>query len=81
MRKRIEKLLNWCGVDDVASEMFSWFIIIGIIGFIIARISFGMYEANDTGKCKAETIGDVILSPAYAIGCNISKKRFDFKLN
>lgn len=49
--------------------------------YIFVRLTYGLADANKPDKCKAKSIGDVIIAPMYTLGCNIGKDRFDIKLN
>ena len=81
MRKLIEKLFLKMGMDEMTAEFFSWFAFIFLLIFICVRIGIGVHDANDPKECKAYSINDILLSPAYALGCNLAKDRFDLKLN
>jgi hypothetical protein len=54
-----------------------------MIFWFYAIISFGLGAklANNDKHCRVHSIGDVLTSPFYALGCNIGKDRFDQKLN
>lgn len=49
--------------------------------YIIFRFSLGVYGANSSTECRVKSIGDVIITPMYTLGCNIGKDRFDIKVN
>lgn len=69
------------GSSDYDARSNSWLIVILIYSFILFRIGVGMHDANKSDECKVHSINDIIISPAYAIGCNMAKDRFDLKLN
>lgn len=81
MRKLIEKYFLYLGMDQEPATVFSWLSAIILIAFIVFRIGEGVHEANDVSRCKASSINDILLSPAYALGCNLAKNRFDIRLN
>jgi hypothetical protein len=81
VRRLLEKLFIWLGMVEEVALIFSWFLAVGIVAFVMVRIGIGMSDANDKDKCVVHSIGDIMLSPAYAIGCNISKERFNIHLN
>lgn len=49
--------------------------------YIIARLGYGISEANNPNGCIVRSIGDVIIAPMYTLGCNIGKDRFEYKVN
>ncbi len=59
-------------------SLLTWIL---IYGFCIGRIFYGMADANKESKCVIRSINDVILSPMYALGCNLAKNRWNKKLN
>lgn len=81
MRTRIENSLLKAGFSRIDAHMSSWLITIIFVLFLIIRIAIGMHDANDPSQCKANSINDILLLPAYALGCNLAKDRFDLKLN
>lgn len=86
MIKRFEKIYLRIGfpdndVDGIPAIFMAWITAFIVTGFIIFRIAIGIRDANIPTECKAESINDILLSPAYALGCNLAKKRFDLKLN
>jgi hypothetical protein len=52
-----------------------------LVLYIVARLSYGISVANDPKECRLRSIGDVIIAPMYALGCNIGKDRFDIRVN
>lgn len=77
----IEKFLIKIGIPKEPSEVLAGFIYTIILLFISVQLCYGLYQANDKDKCKVSSIIDVVISPAYALGCNLNKDRFDIKLN
>lgn len=76
-----KKLLAKIGADKDCQEIVGMLLtmciwILMLIGFIT-----GYSQANNEKLCRATNIGEIILSPMYALGCNIGKDRFDQKLN
>ena len=47
-----------------------------VYAFIIIRTGMGYEGANNTRECRVESIGDIVMAPFYALGCNLGKKRF-----
>lgn len=62
-------------------DFFSTFYGVVLTIYMIVRLGMGISHANHPKKCKLHSIGDVIISPMYTIGCNIGKNRFDIKVN
>lgn len=60
---------------------FAWATVVISLSFIAIRVGVGMYDANTFDKCRVNSISDLLLSPAYIVGCNLAKDRFDIKLN
>ena len=81
MRKLINNKFLSFGMNESDAFALSMMATIIIYLAITVRVFIGMNEANDVGKCTASSINDVLLSPAYALGCNLAKDRFDIKLN
>ncbi len=81
MRKRLENYFKKIGIDDTGSEMFSWLTVVIIFICFSCRVHLGVQDANNPAECKVHSINDILLSPAYALGCNLAKDRFDLKLN
>ncbi len=77
----IFRLMKVLILDKDSAAVATFFISLGIWGFIIVRTCIGLDNANKIEKCKVQSVGDVIIAPFYAIGCNIGKKRFDVRLN
>ena len=49
--------------------------------YILLRLSLGIHDANISYECRIQSIADIIITPMYAIGCNLGKDRFDIRLN
>jgi len=87
VRNKIEKLYEWLGFENDntygagLARLLSWFTSFVIVVFVVARIGFGMADANNALLCRANSINDILLSPLYALGCNLAKDRFDVRLN
>lgn len=80
--KPIRFILFHIGItDEEPNFVFSlcvfwiWIVICGV-GFLQ-----GNQDANNPKDCRVFSVNDVILSPMYALGCNMGKDRFDIKLN
>ena len=67
----MNKHSNPCGV----------FIVIALVTFIILRTGAGLVNANKSEYCIVRSYGDIIVAPFYAIGCQIGKDRFNYRLN
>ena len=84
-RKRLAEKIkppheNDCWRDSESRDMITWFAFIIVWVFVIGRTWYGIAYANDPKHCHVKSIGDVLVSPFYAIGCNIGKDRFDESL-
>lgn len=77
----IKKLLLKTGIDEIGAEMFSAVLTMFLWTFIGVRLSQGIYYANHENRCIVESYADVIIAPFYAVGCNLGKKRWKYKLN
>jgi hypothetical protein len=49
--------------------------------YILFRIGLGINQANKGDKCTINSFADVMITPMYALGCNLGKDRFTIKLN
>ncbi len=52
-----------------------------LVFYIAMRLTTGLHEANNPKGCILKSIGDVIITPMYALGCNIGKDRFEIRVN
>ena len=69
---------QWKDFDKVAWSMIYSF---ALLLYMIIRLGSGISDANTSGKCVLRSIGDVMISPMYSIGCNLGKDRFEIKVN
>ena len=76
-RKTVE---GW-GVPTDASDIVAGYIVVIFWLYVIARVGYGLSDANEDTRCSIQSLSDVIVSPFYAIGCNLGKDRFLIKLN
>lgn len=80
-----KKLCKMFGLNEIDSmgqfQVFPVLIIVGIILYGASRLGYGIYNANDMSKCRVKSIGDVLIVPSYALGCQIGKDRFNVRLN
>lgn len=52
-----------------------------LLTYIVIRFGIGYQNANNDNDCIIRSVGDVIITPMYALGCNMGKDRFEIKLN
>lgn len=81
MQKLIIKILIKTGVDEFDAKFISFFTSLTIGILLVVQFCLGLAHANNPDKCNVKSIGDIIIAPTYAIGCNINKERFYIKLN
>ncbi len=67
--------------SDEKNVELRWAYGIFLAFYIAIRLGLGIFQANDYGKCRIKSIADVIVTPMYALGCNLGKDRFDVRLN
>jgi len=65
------------GIGSIFGMFYGVFLSI----YIVTRFSIGISSANDPKECILRSIGDVLVTPMYALGCNIGKDRFEIKVN
>lgn len=75
------KLLLKIGFEPDFAEVLISTIKIFFTIFIVLQFIWGIAVANDSNKCKVNSFFDVLTMPSYALGCNLGKNRFEFKLN
>ena len=69
-----------CDTEETYNEVP--YVLAGLlVAWGITRFCFGMGLANDPQACRVRSIGDIVIAPAYTLGCNVGKNRFDWKLN
>ena len=61
---------------EFTSLLATFTIIWGLLSFIL-----GVAVADNPDYCRMKSIGDFMIAPAYAIGCNIGKDRWDIRVN
>jgi len=76
-----KKLLARLGLDKDGQEVLGGIILVIFWLTALATFIHGAAVANNDKHCRLRSIGDVIASPFYALGCNIAKDRFDQKIN
>ncbi len=69
-------------------KKYDWFInplpmilAMGLLCWTVGRFTYGLLNANSLDHCRIRSIGDAIVTPMYAIGCNVGKDRFDIRVN
>jgi len=81
MQKWLKSKIQLCGVEEDVSGFLSWIVTILFCFFVVVRVIEGVNEANDDKDCIVYSMSDVIISPFYAIGCQLGKNRFKVRLN
>lgn len=67
--------------DDLNTPMVAIVFMIIFYTYVVINLYSGYNDANAEPKCKVQNIGQILVSPIYAIGCNLGKNRFNKRLN
>jgi len=77
-----EKIMKKIGINEGAAlEVLSVLLLIVTWLFLVIRLGMGVHDSNKPNKCIVKNFNDIIISPVYAIGCNLGKDRFNKRLN